>query len=90
MVRRLSTVGFLAFLAGCAQIPQFGCVNCPAPEPRVAYAVSRPSPCNDFPVAYRVQVPSERDKTLPVDQLTVNIIGGIADIRPSAPCFVPR
>lgn len=72
------------------QAQQLACANCPPLEPRVAYAVTRPSPCNDFPVSYRVQVPAEREKILPVDQVTINLVGGMADIRPSAACFVPR
>jgi hypothetical protein len=45
--------------------------TCPS-EPFTAYAVTRPSLCNDFPVTYRVRVPLDQDgKVFPVDQVRV-------------------
>lgn len=55
------------FMVGCAPLPPavapaalVPCATC-APEAVYGIAVTRPSPCNDFPVTYRVQMP-ETDK----------------------------
>lgn len=89
MREKLLAVAVTLFLvSGCAQLPT-GCVGCTA-EPKVAYAVARPSPCNDFPVTYRVQVPFERDKILAVDQLTLHSSAGVAITQIPATCYAPR
>jgi len=48
------------------QIPA-ACVNCEASKPYHALALTRPAVANDFPVTYRVQIPSidERIRLLP-------------------------
>jgi hypothetical protein len=78
----------MALLSGCAQLPT-GCVGCVV-DPKVAYAVARPSPCNDFPVTYRVQVPAERDKVLAVDQVTLHSSAGVAATQTPVTCYAPR
>lgn len=78
-----------ALTAGCAQLPTGGCVGCVV-DPKVAYAVARPSPCNDFPVTYRVQVPAERDKVLAVDQVVLHSSSGVAMTQTPVTCFAPR
>lgn len=65
------------------------CMNC-ASEPRVAYAVSTPGPCNDYPVTYRVQVPTERDKVLPVDQIVLRSSTGSVVAQANTACYIPR
>jgi hypothetical protein len=66
----------LALLSGCAQLPT-GCVGCVV-DPKVAYAVARPSPCN------------ERDKVLAVDQVTLHSSAGVAATQTPVTCYAPR
>jgi hypothetical protein len=73
--KAIVTVSLLALLGtGCAQVP-IGCAGC-TDESKIAYAVARPSPCNDFPVSYRVNAPKERDRILAVDQVTKHLEPG--------------
>jgi hypothetical protein len=65
------------------------CLGCQS-DPRTAYAISRPGPCNDYPVTYRVQVPNERDKVLPVDQVTLSSSTGTVVAQASNACYTPR
>jgi hypothetical protein len=89
MRAKIGLVGLMLTLStGCAQLAT-DCVGCVV-DPRVAYAVARPSPCNDFPVTYRVQVPSERGKVLLVDQVTLYSSSGFALTQIPASCYVPR
>lgn len=68
-------VSGLAMIVGCAPLPPLSptvsvnpplpnavipCASC-APESTYGIAVTRPNPCNDYPVTYRVQMP-ETDK----------------------------
>lgn len=85
----LSAAVALFLVSGCAQLPTGGCVGCTV-DAKVAYAVARPSPCNDYPVTYRVQVPAERDKILAVDQLTLHSSAGVAITQIPATCYAPR
>ena len=103
MRKTCGIVGLIAVLAGgCAQIPAPMLIQGPAPtavgqacigcvtDPRPAYAVSAPGPCNDFPVTYRVQVPAERDKVLPVDQVVVRSSIGNVVAQANTSCYAPR
>ena len=78
-----STV-FIPLVSGCVQLPA-GCVGCQV-ESKVAYAVARPSPCNDFPVSYRVQNAKEQERVLPVDQPTKYIEYGVTQASSSQSC----
>jgi hypothetical protein len=84
------------FTSGCAHVPPDSvvssgptCMGCAA-EPRVAYAVSTPGPCNNYPVTYRVQVPAERDKVLPVDQVILSSSTGSVVAQANTACYTPR
>ena len=55
----------LGMLVGCAPVPltpavAIPCATC-AVDSTYGIAVTRPNPCNDYPVTYRVQMP-ETDK----------------------------
>jgi hypothetical protein len=70
-------------LAGCDSIPkakeqvreameayeEIKCLTCV--NPSYARAVSQPSPCNDYPVEYRVQIPEVDKRSRSVDRYVV-------------------
>lgn len=63
--------------------------TCPS-EPFTAYAVTRPSLCNDFPITYRVKVPLDQDgKVFPVDQVRIISTSGQVYVQPPL-CSAPR
>ncbi len=61
------------------------CATC-KPAPYYATAVTRPGACNDYPVAYRVQVPETDDRIRPIDRTQLVSTGGYYASCGSSPC----
>jgi hypothetical protein len=75
-----STAISLLMVAGChattplqppvAEAPVASCLTCGSKAPPVpAIAVTRPPMCNDYPVAYRVQLPETEPRVRAVDRV---------------------
>ena len=93
-MERFAVLLLLASLWGCAT-PYNTTASSPAPtcecgptqpdcgcsdDPRMAYAITQPSACNDYPVVHRVHTPREPDaRVFPIDQIVVRAVGGVGD-----------
>lgn len=93
----LGMVSTVALAAGCeATVPldtantvnsqqQVPCLSCAVRQPIPAIAVTRPPICNDYPVAYRVQMPETEPRVRGVDRVELVSNGTLTPVATNCP-----
>lgn len=91
----LGMLGSVVLAAGCeATVPTAPpnvaeqaapCMSCAAKQPIPAIAVTRPPMCNDYPVAYRVQMPETEPRVRAVDRVELVSNGTLAPVAANCP-----
>ena len=93
----IGIVGSVALAAGCqatvplenantsAPVQQAPCMSCAVKQPIPAIAVTRPPICNDYPVAYRVQLPETEPRVRAVDRVEIVSNGTLTPVATNCP-----